>query len=322
MSVYAEKSSVGPDATGIPVFTDSQGNVVRSPQIPKTLAQTTVSARSGQTVVLGGLITKDLEENTRRVPFLADIPVLGRLFRFDSVTNKRTELLVILTPYLVQTNEQIDWINSREMERMSWCVADIVNIHGPVPVSGNPLFNPAATPVIFPDLAPGAPAPVVPPAMGPIWPFPPYPPGLPLPPSFTLPNQPPSNTQPPNTQNTPPPPPPAPNPMPPYVQPMGANSGPSSMPLSPPYQDSPSRSVIVPQPASLLPSPAEGGGHGALAPRPIEPVAPPVGTEPSAAGVRPAGAFMQLPPGAAGYPLPPIGPAQAAPAVYQQPVER
>src|SRR5439155_22051403 len=111
MQVYAEKSSVGPDATGIPVFTDANGNVVRSPQIPKTLAQTTVSARSGQTVVLGGLITKDLEENSRRVPYLGDIPVLGRLFRFDSVTNKRTELLVILTPYLVQTNEQIDWIN-------------------------------------------------------------------------------------------------------------------------------------------------------------------------------------------------------------------
>src|SRR5206468_9653315 len=40
-------------------------------------------------------------------------------------------------------------------ERMSWCVADIVNIHGPVPLSGNPAFNAGTTPLIFPDLAPG-----------------------------------------------------------------------------------------------------------------------------------------------------------------------
>src|SRR5207302_1304837 len=156
MQIYAEKSSVGPDSTAIPISTDANGNVIRSPQIPRTLAQTTVLARSGQTVVLGGLITKDLEENSRRIPYLADIPVIGRLFRFDSVINTRTELLIIMTPYLVTSEDQIDWINSRESERMSWCVADLVNIHGPVPMGGNPAFNAGPTPLIFPDLQPGA----------------------------------------------------------------------------------------------------------------------------------------------------------------------
>src|SRR5437773_7792998 len=61
-----------------------------------------------------------------------------------------------MTPYLVTSEDQIDWINSRESERMSWCVADLVNIHGPVPLSGNPAFNSSPTPLIFPDLQPGA----------------------------------------------------------------------------------------------------------------------------------------------------------------------
>src|SRR5262249_22043772 len=151
MSVVATKSAVGPDATGIPVFTDANGNVVRSPQIPLTTAQTTVSARSGQTVILGGLITKNLSESTHRIPYLGDIPALGRLFRFDTVSNQRTELLIIMTPYIMNSEEQNEWLNQRESQRMSWCLADMVNIHGPVGLSGNPAFNQVA-PTIFPDL--------------------------------------------------------------------------------------------------------------------------------------------------------------------------
>ena len=62
------------------------------------MAETTVSALNGQTLVLGGLITKVKSETHRRVPLLADIPVLGHLFRYDNVQNRRTELLIIMTP--------------------------------------------------------------------------------------------------------------------------------------------------------------------------------------------------------------------------------
>jgi general secretion pathway protein D len=174
MAINATKSSVGPEATGIPVFTDQAGNVVRSPQIPLTTAQTTVSARSGQTVILGGLITKDQAETTRRIPYLADIPALGRLFRFDSVRNQRTELLIILTPYIMQSDERNEWYNARESERMSWCLADLVNIHGPVGMGGHPAYNLEGPPLIFPDLTPAAPPASAAPA-GPALPPPPQP---------------------------------------------------------------------------------------------------------------------------------------------------
>ncbi len=240
MLVNATKSSVGPDATGIPVFTDSNGNVVRSPQIPLTTAQTTVSARSGQTVILGGLITKNQSESTRRIPYLGDIPVLGRLFRFDTVSNQRTELLIIMTPYINENSEQNEWINARESERMSWCLADIVNIHGPVGMSGNPAFNMQPSDVIFPDLYPAGPEPT---PTGPQTPAPAPSPLLPMP------------YGPPGT-----PPPPMPMLTPPGAAPPPAPT-----------------SIIVPQPASLAP-PAAGESR-ALTPQILEPAAPPVGTQ-------------------------------------------
>ncbi|MEX2174382.1 MAG: secretin N-terminal domain-containing protein [Pirellulaceae bacterium] len=164
MEVNAEKSEVGPDATGIPISIAPDGSVIRSPQIFITTAQTTVSAKSGQTVILGGLITKNQGETTRRVPYLGDIPVLGRLFRFDAVSDERRELLIILTPYILQNEEQNEWLNMRETERMSWCIADVVNIHGPVGVGGNEAFNMQASEVIFPDVEPSAPQPTPAPA--------------------------------------------------------------------------------------------------------------------------------------------------------------
>ena len=58
--------------------------MIRSPNINVTTAQTTVSAASGETIVLGGLITKEQETIHRRVPYLSEIPILGNLFRYDS----------------------------------------------------------------------------------------------------------------------------------------------------------------------------------------------------------------------------------------------
>ena len=57
MEIDAEKSEVGPEIDGIPVSISATGEVIRSPRVNITTAQTTVSAASGQTIVIGGLIT-------------------------------------------------------------------------------------------------------------------------------------------------------------------------------------------------------------------------------------------------------------------------
>ena len=157
MIVAINRSSVGPTDTGIPVGFGVNGDVIRSPIINKTVAQTRVTAYDGQTIVLGGLITKTRSTRSRRIPFLADIPLAGALFRFESEFESRTELLVVMTPRVITFNDagKLDMIKQVESSRMSWCMADVLNIHGDVGLSlGNGLWGPAASPVIYPDLQP------------------------------------------------------------------------------------------------------------------------------------------------------------------------
>ncbi len=285
MQINATKSSVGPEAEGIPIFTDASGNVIRSPQIPLTTAQTTVSARNGQTVILGGLITKSMSESTRRIPYLGDIPVLGRLFRFDSVSEERTELLIIMTPYIIQNEEQSEWLNQRETERMSWCIADVVNIHGPVGVGGNPAFNTSPSDVIFPDVDPTAPQPT--PATPPL-------PGLP-----GFPRNPPT---------------------------PASSMGPTLDPLLPPPPGGGYGQQSLPPPVQLDLSassrrgstPAIPAVESRVVPPPIQPVAPPAGTQ---ARFLPQGPPQFLPPptppqnwGQGGVPVQQM----VAPAMYQR----
>ncbi len=164
MEIDAEKSEVGPDSEGIPVSISATGNVVRSPRINITTAQTTVSAASGQTIVIGGLITDSKNSITRRVPWLSDVPLVGNLFRYDGNTTSRKELLIILTPHVVRGRSEAEYIKQVEMARMSWISCDIFEwMNTDSSVTGQLDSN--TIPTIYPDQTPGAEAfkPVVPP---------------------------------------------------------------------------------------------------------------------------------------------------------------
>jgi pilus assembly protein CpaC len=63
---------------------------------------TTVRLRDGQTLVLAGLLQDDLREIVSKVPMLGDIPVLGTLFRSSSYQEKKTDLLVAVTPHIIK----------------------------------------------------------------------------------------------------------------------------------------------------------------------------------------------------------------------------
>jgi type II secretory pathway component GspD/PulD (secretin) len=130
MQITANKSEVGPEAEGIPISISPQGNVLRAPRIEVTQALTTVSALSGQTVVLGGLLQTRKFDVHRRVPLLADIPLLGALFRYDSVAEERRELLIILTPQIIYNKWDSDLVKQIESSRMSWILSDVIALHG------------------------------------------------------------------------------------------------------------------------------------------------------------------------------------------------
>ncbi|MEW6002266.1 MAG: type II secretion system secretin GspD [Nitrospirota bacterium] len=93
------------------------------PSITKRSTNTAVVAKDSQTVVIGGLIQDRVEENLTKVPFLGDIPILGWLFKQKSVSKRKTNLLVFLTPHIVKESEQLvkiskDKLKEFDMEKM------------------------------------------------------------------------------------------------------------------------------------------------------------------------------------------------------------
>lgn len=131
MEVYAEKSSLS--AGGVPVFTDaSTGNVVESVIIDSAIADTTVSVPNGQTIVIGGMITKSDETLERKVPWLGDLPLIGRAFRYDGTNTARTELLIFLTPRIIYGDADSELIKQVEAERIHFVESEAEEIHGPL----------------------------------------------------------------------------------------------------------------------------------------------------------------------------------------------
>jgi general secretion pathway protein D len=156
MEVDAEKSEVAPVSEGIPISVAADGTPILSPRVNITTAQTTVSAADGETIILGGLITRGTQSIEKRVPYLSDIPIAGRLFRFDSKQVRRTELLIILTPRVIRTQEDMEQLKRVESARMSWCAADLHELHGDTGMcfrENCPICD-AGTMVIYPDLNP------------------------------------------------------------------------------------------------------------------------------------------------------------------------
>ena len=154
MQIDIEKSEVGPEAEGTPISINAQGDVIRTPRINTVTAQTTLNGVDGQTIVLGGLITKSESKVHRRVPLLASIPVLGHLFRYDSKATRKTELMIILTPRILRSPEEEEYLKRVESARMSWVLADVNNIHGGEGLHSR--YEPYGEPsmVVYPDLNP------------------------------------------------------------------------------------------------------------------------------------------------------------------------
>ena len=82
------------------------GNNGKMTSINKREMTASISVPSRSTIVLGGLVQTDYQNTNTRVPLLGSIPLLGALFRSDDTTRHRTELLVLITPYVLMTPEE------------------------------------------------------------------------------------------------------------------------------------------------------------------------------------------------------------------------
>ena len=86
---------------------DARGDVVSTSTGPAVAIdtqqiRTKVSVKNGETIVLGGIYQQQVIESVTKVPWLGDIPYLGRLFRTDSKFTEKRELLIFVTPLIVE----------------------------------------------------------------------------------------------------------------------------------------------------------------------------------------------------------------------------
>jgi pilus assembly protein CpaC len=77
-------------------------NGFRVPALTTRRAETTVELGSGQSFMIAGLLQNTASNSINKAPFLGDIPILGALFRSTKFQRQETELVVVVTPYLVR----------------------------------------------------------------------------------------------------------------------------------------------------------------------------------------------------------------------------
>lgn len=92
-------------------------NTVSAPVFSTRSADTVVTTPNGQTVVIGGMMEDNKTETDRKIPILGDIPILGNAFKRKIKDNSKTELLIFLTPIVVQTPAMLGDLTNYENNR-------------------------------------------------------------------------------------------------------------------------------------------------------------------------------------------------------------
>ncbi len=111
LEIYQESSAVKGDTL---LATSTVG-----PTTTKRSAKTSVLVKDGQTVVLGGMMQETANNIERKIPLLGSIPLLGNLFKFSSVSRKKTNMLIFLTPHVIKTPEEMGRKTSEHETKMN-----------------------------------------------------------------------------------------------------------------------------------------------------------------------------------------------------------
>jgi pilus assembly protein CpaC len=92
----------------------------RIPTILSRKTSTEVELREGQTLAISGLVNSEMAKSVTKIPILGDIPILGAFFRSTDAQQSRSELLVTVTPYIVQPSDVPPEMPTGEPETWDW----------------------------------------------------------------------------------------------------------------------------------------------------------------------------------------------------------
>jgi general secretion pathway protein D len=116
MILSPETSELADQSTWIPISSGPNGTI-RAPVINSRSADTVVVTPDGQTVIIGGLIEDSKAEAENKVPLLGDIPLLGSLFKRKAKTASKIELLIFLTPHVIQAPTELAAVSGNERDK-------------------------------------------------------------------------------------------------------------------------------------------------------------------------------------------------------------
>jgi general secretion pathway protein D len=108
---------VSPEISSLSSQTVSISSNVNAPVINKTSAETVVVTPDATTVVIGGMMQKQQTSSVNKVPLLGDIPLIGYAFRHTVKADSKTELLIFLTPYIVEGTANLKNLSANEVNR-------------------------------------------------------------------------------------------------------------------------------------------------------------------------------------------------------------
>lgn len=124
-----------------------QLNGINIPTFNVRRAETTVELPSGGTLMIAGLLQSDTISGLTQLPGVGDVPVVGDLIKSDTFSRNESEVIVMITPYLVEPFAQ-----NRSQERSVSSVSDLQNINGSAYGSLEPLGGPERQVNNMPDL--------------------------------------------------------------------------------------------------------------------------------------------------------------------------
>lgn len=138
---------LAPEVSSITKWVEYDGS--KAPQISSREAKTTVRVRSGETIIIGGLIKEEEIKNLSGIPGLKNLPLLGSLFRSKDVTKSQTEVFIFVTPSLL-TDQEKTAAPPQEQSQPEMTQPEVV----PEPTPAAPvLIEPAPTQQSLKDLA-------------------------------------------------------------------------------------------------------------------------------------------------------------------------
>jgi len=92
---------------------------IDSPIITKRRTETTLIVKDGHAIIIGGIIQHIREKVKKKIPLLGDIPFFGSLFSYEKTSNRKTELIVMLTPHVIRSAKEADIITDIFKEKIN-----------------------------------------------------------------------------------------------------------------------------------------------------------------------------------------------------------